>query len=185
MSNGKFYYENILANQNGTAKNNVAWVATTLELFQDQKIYVFLCIDIHSNLVIASIIRITASTVINIFKKAINNRYNKTSDLKLIIHTDRGTQFSSKSYNNFVKKFNKKFIPSMARKNTPTDNSVAERYMKTFKEHTVDGIIIEEKLSSAMALNSKCNSYRSYFNLYIKSLNSIPNKKSLIGPTSV
>ena len=33
-----------------------------------------------------------------------------------------------------------------------------------------------------MALNSKFNSYRSYFNLYIKSLNSIPNKKSLIGP---
>ena len=43
MSNGKFYYENILANQNETAKNNVAWVAdfTTLELFRDQKIYVF------------------------------------------------------------------------------------------------------------------------------------------------
>ena len=187
MSSGKFYYENILANQNETAKNNVAWVAdfTTLELFRDQKIYVFLCIDIHSNLVVADTISkkvITASTVVNRLKKAINNRCNGTSDLKLIIHTDRGTQFSSKSYNNFVKKFNKKFIPSMARENTPTDNSVAERYMRTFKEHKVDGITIEEKLSSAMALNSKFNSYRSYFNLYIKSLNSIPNKKSLIGP---
>lgn len=187
MSNGKFYYENILANQNETAKNNVAWVAdfTILELFRDQKIYVFLCIDIHSNLVVAETISkkvITASTVVNRLKRAINNRCNRTSNLKLIIHTDRGTQFSSKSYNNFVKKFNKKFIPSMARENTPTDNSVAERYMRTFKEHKVDGITIEEKLSSAMALNSKFNSYRSYFNLYIKSLNSIPNKKSLIGP---
>jgi len=74
MSNGKFYYENILANQNETAKNNVAWVAdfTTLELSRDQKIYVFLCIDIHTNLVIANTISkkvITASTVVNILKK--------------------------------------------------------------------------------------------------------------------
>ena len=126
MPNGKFYYENILANQNETAKNNVAWVAdfTTLELFRDQKIHVFLCIDIHSNLVIASTISkkvITGSTVANILEKAINSRCNRVSDLKLIIHTDRGTQFSSKSYNNFVKKFNKIFIPSMARENTPTD----------------------------------------------------------------
>ena len=83
MSNGKLYYENILANQNETAKNNVAWVAdfTTLELFWDQKIYVFLCIDIHSNLVVGDIISkkvITASTVVNILKKAINNRCNRT-----------------------------------------------------------------------------------------------------------
>jgi transposase InsO family protein len=125
---------------------------------------------------------ITASTVVNILDKAINIRCNEISDLKLIIHTDRDTQFSSKSYNNFTKKFNKKFIPNMARKNTPTDNSVAERYMRTFKKHKVDSITIEEKLSSAIALNSKFNLYRSYFNLYIKSLNSIPNKKSLIGP---
>ena len=48
MSNGKFYYENILAIQNETAKNNLAWVAdfTTLELFRDQKIHLFLCIDV-------------------------------------------------------------------------------------------------------------------------------------------
>lgn len=97
---------------------------------------------------------------------------------------DRGTQFSSKSYNNFVKKFNDVFILSMMRENTPTNNSVAERQMRTFKEHKLDGVTIEEKPSSAAALNPKFNSYRSYFNLYINSLNSVPNKnkKSLIGP---
>lgn len=187
MTNGKFYYENVLANQNETAKNNVAWAAdfTILESFRNQKIHVFLCIDIHSNLVVASIISkkvISASSVVNTLEKAINRRCNKSSKLKLIIHTDRGTQFSSKSYNNFVKKFNDIFIPSMTRENTPTDNSVAERYMRTFKEHKLDGVTIEEKLSSAAALNPKFNSYRSYFNLYINSLNSVPNKKSLIGP---
>lgn len=47
--------------------------------------------------------------------------------------------------------------------------------MRRFKEHQVDGITIEEKLSSAMAINFKFNSYRSYFNLYLKNL-----KKALI-----
>ena len=47
----KYYYENLLANQNVTAKTNIAWVAdiTTLKLIRDQKAYVFLCIDIHTN----------------------------------------------------------------------------------------------------------------------------------------
>ena len=84
---------------------------TTLELLRDQKIYVFLCINIHSNLVLSNTISkevITASIIVNILKKAINSRCNRTSDLKLIIHTDTNTQFLSKSYNNFVKKLNKK-----------------------------------------------------------------------------
>jgi hypothetical protein len=41
-SSGKYYYENVLGNQNITAKTNVAWAAdiTTLELFRSQKAYV-------------------------------------------------------------------------------------------------------------------------------------------------
>ena len=54
----KYYYENILSNQNITAKTNIAWVAdiTTLKLFRDQKAYVFLCIDIHTNIIIGHVI---------------------------------------------------------------------------------------------------------------------------------
>jgi len=38
----KFYYENILVNQNKTAKTNVAWVAdiTEIELNQNKKLYI-------------------------------------------------------------------------------------------------------------------------------------------------
>lgn len=44
----KYYYENLLSNQNLTAKTNVVWAAdiTVLNLFRDKKAYVFLCIDI-------------------------------------------------------------------------------------------------------------------------------------------
>lgn len=47
----KYYYENVLSNQNVTAKTNIAWVAdiTTLKLVMGRKAYVFLCVDIHTN----------------------------------------------------------------------------------------------------------------------------------------
>ena len=42
----KYYYENLLANQNVTAKTNIAWVAdiTTLKLVRNREVYVFICI---------------------------------------------------------------------------------------------------------------------------------------------
>ena len=51
---GKYYYENLLANQNITAKSNIAWVAdiTEIGLDKQKKLYIFLCVDIHSNNII-------------------------------------------------------------------------------------------------------------------------------------
>jgi len=125
-----------------TAKPNVRWVAdiTTLKLFRNQIAYVFLCIDIHTNYIIAYLISkktITSQSIIRTLEKTINQRVSTLGDRKLIIHTDRGRQFSSKAYNMFTKKYNEYFVPSMSRENTPTDNSVAERFIRTFKEHNI------------------------------------------------
>lgn len=85
----------------------------------------------------------------------------KTSDKrKLIIHSNTGTQFSSKTDNNFTKKYEKYFVPSTARENTPTDNSVAERFMRTFKQHKIYNTSIEEKLSNSIAIDPNFRSYR-------------------------
>ena len=59
----------MLSNQNLTATKNITWVAdiTTLRLFRGQKAYVFLCIDIHINYVLASLIStriITSQSII-------------------------------------------------------------------------------------------------------------------------
>lgn len=47
----KYYYENVLANENITVKTNISWVAdiTEIELDKQKKLHVFLCVDIHSN----------------------------------------------------------------------------------------------------------------------------------------
>ena len=183
----KYYYENLLANQNITAKTNIAWVAdiTTLKLIRDQKVYVFLCIDIHTNYIVSAIISsslITSQKIIKSLEKSIKQRITFLGKNKLIIHTDRGTQFSSKSYNTFVTRYNEYFCPSMARKNTPTDNSVAERFMRTFKEHKIHETTIEERLSNNILIEPNFRSYRSVLNEYIRSLNNKPNKKSITNP---
>ena len=179
----KHYYENVLASQNITAKTNVVWVAdiTTLDLAEEKKMYVFLCIDIHTNFIVSALISkkiITTQNITRKLEKSIKKRFSVNPVKRLIIHTDRGTQFSSQSYNTFTRKYEEYFIPSMARENTPTDNAVAERFMRTFKQHKIYNITVEERLSTEIAINSRFNSYRACLNKYVKSLNNKPNKKS-------
>lgn len=55
----KYYYENLLSNQNVIATTNIAWASDikTLSLFRGQKAFGFLCIDIHTNYIVASLIK--------------------------------------------------------------------------------------------------------------------------------
>jgi len=111
----KYYYENLLA------KTNIAWVADipTLKLIRDREAYVFLCIDIHTNYIVSAIISssvITSQKIVRSLEKSIKQRITLLGKNKLIIHTDRGTQFSSKAYNTFATRYNDYFCPSMARR---------------------------------------------------------------------
>lgn len=120
----EYYYENVLVNEKITAKTNVAWVAdiTEIELDQNKKLHVFLCVDVHSNIIIANTISrsvITYHDIIKTLSKAIEKRFLAKPIRQVIIHTDRGTQFSSKAYNNFIKHYDVYVILSMSRENTP------------------------------------------------------------------
>lgn len=72
----------------------------------------------------------------------------------------------------------------MSRHATPTDNSVIERYNRTFKyhkkffKHKVEGLTIQETIDSALEKNPEFKHYRSIVKMYIDDLNKKPNKKS-------
>lgn len=66
----------------------------------------------------------------------------------------------------------------MSRCNTPKDNPVAERFIRTFKEHKIDGRTFQEELFHQIEDNSKSQEYQKTFNLFVKSVNVKANKKS-------
>lgn len=187
-SQGKFYYGNILASQNITAQTKAVWVAdiTHLELIGGVKAYVFLCIDAHTNYVVASAFSkstFNSSKIVRALESAILKEFKKPPEQRLIIHTDRGTQFSSKTYKNFTNKYDEYFIPSMSRFNTPTDNAVAERFMRTFKQHQINNITIEQRICREILLSrNEFKSYRACLNDYVNSLNQTPNAKARRSP---
>ena len=179
----RFYYENLLSNQNYIAKPNVVWSAdiTSFELDQGKKIYVFFCIDIFTNRIIVALFRTKTISTCDIVKKlseAVQKRLPIKPRRELIIHTDRGTQFTSQAYNEFIKKQEGFVIASMSRMNMPKDNAVSERFMRTFKEHKINNKTFQQELFYQIEINSKFKGYRKIFNLYIKSLNLKLNRKS-------
>ena len=179
----KYYYENILSNQNYIAKPNTAWSAdfTSFELVKGRKIYVFICVDLFTNKIIVSLFRTKQFTSYDIIQKlnqAIEKRLPIKPRRELILHTDRGSQFTSDAYNKFIKQQEGFIVPSMSRVNKPKDNAVVERFMRTFKEHKINNKTFQEELFNQIEINSKFKGYRKIFNLYVRSLNLKPNKKS-------
>ena len=141
----KYYYENILLNQNYIAKPNPAWSAdfTSFELVKRRKIYVFICIDLFTNKIVVSLFRTKQFTSYDItqkFNQVIEKRLPIKPRRELILHTDRGSQFTSEAYNKFIKQQEGFIVPSMSRVNKPKNNRVVERFMKTFKEHKINDL---------------------------------------------
>lgn len=101
------YYENVLANQNYVAKPNSVWVAdiTSFELDENKKVHVFFCIDIFSNKILVSLFKtktITSNDIIKKLQELVEKRLPIRPRREVILHTNRGSQFTSKAYNEFI-----------------------------------------------------------------------------------
>ena len=78
----------------------------------------------------------TSSKVIKVLNKVLSQRQiQESEEPTLILHSDRGTQFTSKLYNQFVQENEKKFLPSMSPCASPKSNAIAERFMRTLKTY--------------------------------------------------
>lgn len=115
--------------------------------------------------------------IIRKLDSALKKRIRIRPKIKLILHTDRGTQFSNAKYNEFLEKNNDYVVASMSKANSPKDNAVIERFIRTFKEHKIKGKTFQNELLYQMDQNANFRGYRRIFNLYIKSLDLKPNKK--------
>lgn len=180
----RYFQRNLLLNQNITAKNNVVWVAdiTEIKLLNRKKLYVFLCLDIHTNTVLTYVIStkvLNAHKIIQSLKTVIKKRLKERPSIPAILHTDRGSQFTSSKFYEFIKNFESYIIHSMSGDSQPTDNSVCERYIRTFKNCKINGLKIDQFLNNKLKEKPEFRSYRSIVSTYINKLNNKPNGKTM------
>ena len=126
-------FENKLC-RNFTAKEiNQKWCTdfTYLYISNNEVRYNCTIIDLHDRSVVASITdrHITSELAIRTLKKALASQPKIKGEL--ILHSDQGSQFTSKMFTEYCESI--KIVQSMSRAGCPYDNAPMERYFNTLK----------------------------------------------------
>ena len=108
---------------------------TYLYLSDGSKRYNCTIIDLHDRSVVASITdrNITSELAIRTLRKAIESQ----SEIKgvLILHSDQGSQYTSKDFTEYCKRMT--VTQSMSKAGYPYDNAPMERYFNTLKNELI------------------------------------------------
>ena len=126
-------FDNLINRVFSAEKINQKWCTdfTYLFLTDGSKRYNCSILDLYDRSIIASITdkNITSDLAIRTLKKALESQ--PKIEGKLILHSDQGSQYTSKEFIDFCCKNNIK--QSMSRAGCPYDNAVIERFYNTFK----------------------------------------------------
>jgi transposase InsO family protein len=126
-------FENRLQQDFTAEKINQKWCTDFTYLFLKNHDVRYNCsiIDLHERSVIASITdrNITSDLAIRTLQKAIDSQPEITGEL--ILHSDQGSQYTSKAFIEFCESVN--VTQSMSKAGYPYDNAPMERYFNTLK----------------------------------------------------
>lgn len=144
-------FPNLIQQRFVASRPNQVWCLdfTYLYLANGTPRYNCTIIDVYERRVVSSLngARIDTQLAINTLSKAIQNHYPEKG---LILHSDQGSQFSSKVFNAYCKQ---RYIQqSMSRAGCPYDNAVIERYFNTLKHECTNhyNFRTKEKMDEVM-----------------------------------
>ena len=116
---------------------NSVWCTdfTYLNLSNGSKRYNCTILDLYDRSVVATLNgkELTSDLAIRTLKSALKN--HKPSRTGLILHSDQGSQYTSKEFTEFCSK--EKITQSMSKAGCPYDNAPMERYFNTFKNELI------------------------------------------------
>lgn len=123
--------ENLLNQNFKSNKKNEIWAGDITYIpLQNKYIYLASFLDICTRKVVGW--HVSRKIDEELVLKAFRNSIVREKDLKgLIIHTDRGSQYTSKRYQNEVREIGA--VSSMSRAGNPYDNALMESFYKTLK----------------------------------------------------
>lgn len=131
-------FSNILEQDFDSNEMNTKWCTdfTYLFLENDEKRYNCTIVDLHDRSVIASITdrNITADLGVRTLRKAIESQ----PEIKgvLILHSDQGSQYTSKEFVEYCKRM--RVTQSKSKAGYPYDNAPMERYFNTLKNDLIN-----------------------------------------------
>jgi transposase InsO family protein len=124
---------NVLNRNFNVPHRNTAWVTdiTTLST-KEGRLYLAVVIDLYSRRVVGYSLDkyVDAALALNALKMGLRKRPFDS----LLVHSDRGSQFASQEYSQFL--VNCGITPSMSRKGNCWDNAVAESFFSSLKVET-------------------------------------------------
>ena len=131
---------NVLNEQFNPERPNAVWCTDITYIWtRDGFVYLTSVMDLYSRKIIAWTLsdNMEVSCVVDTINKA---KARRNTDLPLILHSDRGSQFVSKAY----RKATKKFQLSYSHKGYPYDNACIESFHSLIKREWLDRIRIED-----------------------------------------
>ena len=130
-------FENKINRDFRSKAKNLKWCIDFTYLFLSNKSKRYNCtiIDLYNREVVASVNsnRINTNLAIDTLNKALESRKGVDG---VILHSDRGSQFTSKEFVEYCKA--KNVIQSMSRAGCPYDNAPMERYFNTLKAELIN-----------------------------------------------
>ena len=150
--------KNILKQQFKADSPNRVWVSdVTVFSYGDYYYYICAIIDLFSRKVVAYHISKHNSTqlVKTTMKRAITSRKPSPG---LILHTDNGSNFCSKTFEDYLKE--NEVVHSFSRSGTPHDNAVAESFFSSLKQEE----LYRRKINSEAELYRIIENYINFYN---------------------
>ncbi len=146
-------FENLLKRDFHADKRNTIWCIDITYLFlpNHNKRYNCTIIDLYDRRVVASVNsnRINAKLAIDTLETALERSRNCSG---VILHSDRGSQFTSKEFILFCKGHN--VTQSMSRPGCPYDNAPMERYFNTLKAELINLKIFKDEKTLYTEVNA-------------------------------
>ena len=143
-------YDNVLNRDFTTRAINQKWAGDITYIHTVEGwLYLAVIIDLHSRAVIGWSMnkRMKASLVCDALAMALRHRnYPK----KVIVHSDRGSQYCSKRYRKLIKQYG--LIGSMSRKGNCWDNAISESFFHTLKVELVHQQQYQTRLQAKQSL---------------------------------
>ncbi len=138
-----YVYPNVLSNKTEVIQSNLAWqcdnthINTELQGHPGSSHTLYLIVDVATNHIVAGKVffkqtnrgSITSNKILKVLKNSIEQ--NNITD-SLLIHTDRGPEFTSKEYYEYIESHDK-LIGSHTTGGSPNSNAVVERIIRTIK----------------------------------------------------